>query len=202
MFEAILTEATDRFPHATDGDLAEYAFLTASEPNPALPGWLARHGVDYETIEPLIGPLAVHGVLTSGRHFLPVSREEGRAAVVWTVRDDDLRAIDLIAWRPDEPVRWSLFYDAAGLLGSDNAVNPASYSAGPLPVRASVHAWLQAGASGVCILNPARARATLRKAAGPIAATDERHALRLAHDLAPDVSPEKIWFAKDARRAA
>jgi len=191
-----LDELSPAYPNARNINLIMLAFCMTSEATPAISGWIGQHGIEFAHVLNLLEVMAVHGITTTGRLF---SIGNGDPAIVFPVHDEGMRPVDLIAWRPNDRLRWWLLLDQGAVLGAPNVVNPASYVDGPLKVHPSPLEWLQAGCQdGVVILNAARARPVLRQALGPIAATDIAHARRLERALAPEITADRILIPEVA----
>ena len=91
--------------------------------------------------------------------------------------------IDVVAWRPDKPERFSRLTRKAWGIGIDRALSPNRISDNPdrLPparVYRTPLSWLQGGADGIVILDPERARAELWHV-DQLAAADQHHGHQL-----------------------
>jgi hypothetical protein len=99
--------------------------------------------------------------------------DDGALAVLLPVGEwDGLNWIldDIVAFYPDQPDRWWLRRGAVQILGSGNIRPEAVF---PLALHDTPLSWLQAGASGVCVIDW---RADPDVFAGPIEA--ESHSLK------------------------
>ncbi len=106
-----------------------------------------------------------------------IDDELGEPAFVMVVRDVDAKtAIDLVAWPIKRPQVFGTYFDYAGLLGGDAAINPASFIEAPCPIWAAPLSWLQSGLRGCVVLNPRLAARILVEAPGKFQCEDEGHA--------------------------
>ena len=149
--------------------------------------WLKARGVDYDAVLNIVGPICRASVVFSddGLFRYESLGETGFLQVV--VDEDDETPLDVLAWSPYEPDRFGTQLGQAGLLGSGNILNPASFCAGPCRLWWDALTWLQAGCQGAVVLDAKLARPVLARAPGPLAAEDADHARDLVSSGAVNI---------------
>jgi hypothetical protein len=130
---------------------------------------------------------------------------DGEQSLVFEVLGEDAATtIDLCAYSVASPSRFGTAMGNAPVLGMTNVTNPASWAFGKkLNVYRRPLEWLQAGCSGVVILDHLSAPAVLSRRLGDLLAEDAEHAGALRPVLCtPPVDPASILFPKTVTRRA
>jgi hypothetical protein len=180
---------------------------------PARQAYLSRCGLleILPTIADRFGPVVTTNIelADDGPSWGFSDRENGFPAAVMEVREridgPDPEAVDLIAWRADDPFAFWLMFGNASALGADNITDPGTYVwNAPLSLHRTPLAWLQGGCRGAVILYEHDIGRLLNRAPGNVACEDRDHALAVARMACtkshPFMSPERIGFI--ARAAA
>jgi len=132
-------------------------------------------------------------------------REKGFPAVVIEVREridgDEPEAVDLIAWRADDPFAFWTMFGNASALGADNITNAGTYVWNtPLSLHRTPLAWLQWRCRGAVILYEHDTGRLLERALGNIACEDRDHALAVARLACTKAHPfmnlDRIGYVK------
>jgi hypothetical protein len=159
--------------------------LSVAEPNLKFYSYLRNHGVDLDHAMNLLGgaiafcPCSFQGFgrPTEDSIWLPVIDTDGETP------------LDVLAFSTVDSERFGTFLGLAGLLGSNEVDNLASYAGGqPCRLLRTPLKWLQAGCVGCAVvLDPELAKPLLTAAPGDLAAEDEDHARRLVESGAIDI---------------
>jgi hypothetical protein len=155
--------------------------------------WTAAGPFDHAIIGAHAGSLSVLPVQFFADRTFDLT-ESGRLSAVVEVLDcDGETVVDLVAWPIDRPDKFATFHHRADALGVGQVQDPATYlGSRPLLVHRTPLAWLQAGCSGVVVLNELTAPRWLGAACGRIAGADVQHARELARLLYPFIEPHRI----------
>jgi hypothetical protein len=154
-----------------------------------IPGFVAdefqRQRVDRKTLEKVsIHEGTIVWVNAHRFEFAQLCRScgsgEGEPAFVIPIRDLEGRLVDLAAWNPVVK-RLGTWLGFGWALGQCSVLRP-RLSKG-LPVHRTPLKWMEAGGSGIVILNARLARSYLIDA-GPLIAEDQKHRRELAAELA------------------
>lgn len=173
---------------------------------PAWFGFLRANDLDPRALEPFAGTIGV----APCRFTQPPRRfgfdPDGAFAAffeVLAIEDGELVVADLVAFDVANPTIFGTLEGYGVLLGADQIENPSSYLGGrPLRVHRTPLSWLQAGCSGVVVLDERRAGARLAGALGNLACEDEEHARQVARITAGMLSPRRIVFPRASASAA
>ena len=141
---------------------------------------LEEFGVTREAIH-RCGGLGWARVSITGRLFMP--SDAGDVALIQPVWDgpapsiyqgvEDPRLADLIAWRPQEPTRWTYRYgDCQAILGSDN-LGLAHIESWPICFATTPLDWLRGNCHGAVLLEICEAHWRAEEEASAAAATAE-----------------------------
>jgi len=184
---------------------AESNLFLSDQPNQRQDPILKNQGVEYRKILGAPGGAYLSRIylrrisIEDYSELFEIDVELGEPAFVMVVRDvDALTAIDLVAWPIKRPEVFGTYFEYAGLLGGDAAINPASFNEAPCPIWAAPLAWLQSGLRGCVVLNPWLAAPILAEAPGKFQCEDEDHARWLVD--ARDVAMNELMVP--VRRAA
>jgi hypothetical protein len=164
-----------------------------------------RYGIPAVT---LADHCAVARIAPEGTHWRPDSDGiEALVVAVWAFapRDADGRwvtdnqVVDLVAFRPAEPSRWWVRTGFATCLGEWSIP---TLSDDPVHVWRTPLAWLRAGTSGICILDPSAARDVLLRCSAIVAEEVEHgREIRAIMQTSPIALPP-IFVTETLRGAA
>jgi hypothetical protein len=174
------------------------AYLFADDADPIVWRGLFDRGVDYDAVIDRAGPIVRRSVCFDSENGRFAVDELGEQAFAQAVHgeDDPEQVIDILAWSAMRPHRYGTFLGYAGLLGSDAALNPASFVESPCPIWATPLAWLQSGLKGCVVLNAALAAPIFAKAPGKFQCEHEAHARWLAESGA--IRVDKLFVPRRA----
>lgn len=193
-------------PHDPDvirGKLLCQAFLVAvNVPDQRVWSYLDRNNVDIAAVTDIAGPIGCFSVEFIEDGFFNFN-ELGEAALCHIVHHGDAETpSDIVAWSMTAPHRFAVFRGAAGILGIDQVLNPASYYSGkPCRLWSTPLRWLQANCSGAVILDASLAQSALAKAPGRLAAENRSHAAELTRAM-PITFRSKPVLVPTPQRAA
>ena len=144
--------------------------------------WFARQGVPPMALARQL-PVATDVVVPAGPRF-EFARHRGAdeavTAIIIPGHDEWGELADLIAWRPQSGLL-ATWLGRVGLLGEEQTFAPRLDQQG-MAVHPSCLEWLRAERQGVVVVDPVRARPTLR-AMEPLVVHDAAHGVRLHASL-------------------
>jgi hypothetical protein len=149
--------------------LAAHRLFASAEPDPVCWQAIKAAGIDLDYVTNLAGPIVRTLASITPEGCFEIDHSFGETVFAMAVHDEDAETVlDLVAWSARDPFAFGSTFGAAGVLGLDTLLNPASYDQGPCMLFESPLAWLQGRCAGAVVLDYQEAREALRRAPGPV----------------------------------
>ncbi len=161
---------------------ARFALLARAWASPAFLNYLRDNELDIDVVNRVAGISAVIPIVVHDHYRWEFGRigADPLGFVIEAMGRDGESVEDLVAWPIDDPANVLSMFGRVGMVGLDNAFNPATYHLDkPLRMHRTPLRWLQSGGAGAAMVSPRLAAYDFLDIAGRIAGEDRRHAQEL-----------------------